>query len=90
MTAYGRRHMTENYRCNYGLNPDYRATFNLSELPITVLNKDGEMRVVELRAHPYFVATLFLPQLNSTPQQAHPLITQFIIEAQAFRENQML
>ncbi len=33
--------------------------------------------MVELPAHPFFVATLFLPQLRSAPGRPHPLLAGF-------------
>jgi len=35
---------------------------------------EGEIRIVELPSHPFFLATLFLPQTRSTAGRPHPLI----------------
>ena len=35
---------------------------------------EGEIRIVELPEHPFFMATLFLPQARSTAASPHPLI----------------
>jgi CTP synthase (UTP-ammonia lyase) len=35
---------------------------------------EGEIRIVELPGHPFFVATLFLPQARSTADRPHPLL----------------
>jgi CTP synthase (UTP-ammonia lyase) len=37
----------------------------------------SEARVIELRDHPFFLATLFVPQANSNPERPHPLIQAF-------------
>lgn len=34
----------------------------------------GEIRVVELPDHPFFLATLFLPQARSSAAAPHPLL----------------
>ena len=34
----------------------------------------GEIRIVELADHPFFIATLFLPQTRSTAASPHPVI----------------
>jgi CTP synthase (UTP-ammonia lyase) len=44
----------------------------------------GEARAVELYAHPFFVATLFQPQLSSSPDKPHPLVTAFVKAAAEF------
>ena len=34
---------------------------------VSGLGGDGEIRIVELPGHPFFLATLFLPQTGSAP-----------------------
>jgi len=43
-------------------------------LTISGTDQDGEPRVIELAGHPFFVATLYVPQMQSRPGQAHPLV----------------
>jgi CTP synthase (UTP-ammonia lyase) len=38
----------------------------------------GEPRILELPTHPFFIGTLFVPQMRSTPQQPHPLFEAFL------------
>jgi CTP synthase (UTP-ammonia lyase) len=45
----------------------------------------GNARIVELVSHPFFVATLFLPQLSSEPGNPHPVIVAFLKAAMAFQ-----
>jgi CTP synthase (UTP-ammonia lyase) len=75
---YGQREVMEEFSCNFGLNPHYRARFEASELRIAGMDADGEVRIVELARHPFFLATLFLPQLRSSAEQPHPLITAYL------------
>lgn len=49
---------------------------------------DGEIRIVELRGHPFFVATLFLPQLTSRPGVPHPLVVAYLKAALDARSRQ--
>lgn len=44
---------------------------------ITGKDEKGEARIVELRSHPFFAGTLFVPQARSKPQNPHPLILAF-------------
>ena len=50
-------------------------------------DKEGEIRILELRDHLFFVATLFVPQTRSLADRPHPLVTAFIrIVAERGRE----
>jgi CTP synthase (UTP-ammonia lyase) len=71
---YGVGVATEDYYCNYGVNPDYRSRLERGGLRVSGLGEDGEIRIVELPDHPFFVATLFLPQARSTRPNPHPLL----------------
>jgi CTP synthase (UTP-ammonia lyase) len=76
--AYGQGECTEQYRCNYGLNPAYKDVLDHGGLQISGVGSAGEVRLVELPRHRYFIATLFLPQLSSTSISPHPLITAYL------------
>jgi CTP synthase (UTP-ammonia lyase) len=41
----------------------------------------GEVRIVELDGHPFYVATLFQPELAEPTEVPHPLIKEFVREA---------
>jgi CTP synthase (UTP-ammonia lyase) len=47
-------------------------------LNITGSDSEGEVRVIELPSHPFFIGTLFVPQAQSTPEVPHPLVTAFL------------
>jgi CTP synthase (UTP-ammonia lyase) len=72
---YGQTAVTEEFACNYGLNPHYREHFHNSGLSIVGTDADDEVRMIELPKHPFFLATLFLPQIRSSAERPHPLIT---------------
>jgi CTP synthase (UTP-ammonia lyase) len=71
---YGATQVVEDYYCNYGVNPDYDRLLERHGLCISGRGETGEIRIVELPAHPFFLATLFLPQARSVPSAPHPLI----------------
>jgi len=71
---YGVDEAAEDYYCNYGVNPDYRLRLEASGLRVSGVGGEGEIRIVELLEHPFFVATLFLPQARSTEPRPHPLL----------------
>ena len=84
--AYGREEVSEEFRCNFGLNPSYRATILSAPLRVAGVDANGEVRVVELANHRFFVATLFLPQLSSTPTAPHPLVVAYLRAAVVFHD----
>ncbi len=69
---------TEKYYCHFGLNLDYYARFNDAGFKIVGSDKLKEARIMELKNHPFFIATLFVPQDNSTPDNPHKLVTAFL------------
>jgi len=71
---YGRTATSEDYYCNYGLNAEYRARLERAGLRVSGVGTDGEVRLVELPGHAFFVATLFLPQSRSVAGAPHPLL----------------
>jgi CTP synthase (UTP-ammonia lyase) len=82
--AYGSE-AVEQFRCNYGLNSAYRDQLFGGALRIAGVGPQGEVRIVELSDHRFFVATLFLPQLASTREKPHPLIVAYLQAALAYR-----
>jgi CTP synthase (UTP-ammonia lyase) len=71
---YGRHTVEEDYYCNYGLNAEYRARLERAGLRVSGTGADGEVRLIELPGHPFFVGTLFLPQSRSAPGAPHPVL----------------
>jgi CTP synthase (UTP-ammonia lyase) len=69
--------VVEDYYCNYGLNPSYLPRLRQAGLSVSGFGEDGEVRIVELPGHPFFLATLFLPQARSTAARPHPLLLGF-------------
>lgn len=82
---YGRSETEEEYYCNFGLNPEYEKAIDESGLKISGRDEQGEARVVELRSHPFFIATLFVPSLTSTPESPHPVVTALVRAAASGR-----
>jgi CTP synthase (UTP-ammonia lyase) len=82
--AYGQDEVVELFRCGYGLNPAYRDRMvATARLTVSGMDASGEVRVVELPDHPFFVATLFLPQHSSQAGAPHPLIVAYLKAAEA-------
>jgi CTP synthase (UTP-ammonia lyase) len=75
----------EQYYCNFGLNPDYREQLDAAGFRITGVDADGDARMFELDDHPFYVATLFVPQMRSSPGRPHPVVTAFVAAEAAVR-----
>jgi CTP synthase (UTP-ammonia lyase) len=65
---------TERYLCSYGLNPAYLDLLVGHGLRVSGVDTDGQPRVIELPGHPFFLATLFQPELAPDADQPHPII----------------
>jgi CTP synthase (UTP-ammonia lyase) len=83
--AYGIQQASEQFACNYGLNPNYHELLFQGDLKATGYGPDGEVRLLELVTHPFYIGTLFLPQVTSTPERPHPLILAFMEAAKNSR-----
>lgn len=68
----------EQYYCNFGVNPECVSLIRSGQLQVTGSDSEGEVRVVELPNHPFFIGTLFVPQVRSTSEMPHPLVTAFL------------
>ncbi|MFI9048274.1 hypothetical protein [Streptomyces sp. NPDC053427] len=63
------------YHCNYGPNPQHLDLLREHGLTFTGIDESGDIRIAELPTHPFFLATLFQPELDGNGTRAHPLIT---------------
>jgi len=71
---YGETEASERYYCNFGLNPEHQRLLDDGGLRVVGVDQDGEARVLELPDHRFYLATLFVPQLSSSPGSPHPLV----------------
>jgi CTP synthase (UTP-ammonia lyase) len=77
-SIFKRKKISEKYYCNFGLNPDYQDLLHAHGLRLVGTDVHKEARILELTNHPFFIATLFVPQDNSSAQKPHKLITAFL------------
>ena len=83
--AYGKEVVVEHFNCNYGLNENYRNDISTRGLNIVGTDTNGAARIIELDKHRFFIATLFLPQISSSPNAPHPLIVSYLKAAASFQ-----
>jgi CTP synthase (UTP-ammonia lyase) len=68
----------EGYHCSYGINPRFADRLASGPLRVTGTDPAGDIRIVELVGHPFFVATLFQPERSALKGDSHPLIVEFV------------
>ena len=79
--AYGKPESVEEYHCSFGLNGRYRRLLEGHGLFVTAIDDQHEIRAVELDGHPFFVATLFQPELHP----GAPLVQALVAECERRR-----
>ena len=77
-TFYSKDVITEEFFCNFELNPDFEWCSIEAGFPIAARGPQGEVRAIESPTHRFFIATLFQPQLSSRPDNPHPLVLAFV------------
>ena len=83
---YRRDMAQEEYLCNYEANLEFESKLQEAGLVIGARGSHSEMRAVELRNHPFYLATLFQPHLTSTAAQPHPVVVAFLEAAIHFHD----
>lgn len=75
---YGYHRVTEQYYCNFGVNPEKINLLKSGPLRISGSDEEGEVRVIEHPDLDFFIGTLFVPQVKSKPNNPHPLVNAFL------------
>lgn len=79
---YGQETIYERHRHRYEVNNDYRDLLSRSGMTLSGLSPDGRIvEMVELKDHPFFIATQAHPELKSRPNRPHPLFKGLIAAA---------
>ena len=85
--TYGADEIVERHRHRYEFNNNYRQVLEEHGLVFSGMSADGSLvEMIELKAHPWFLACQFHPEFTSRPRQGHPLFSSFIRAARAYHE----
>jgi CTP synthase len=77
--AYGAPEIQERHRHRYEFNNAYRDRLAENGFVASGTSPDGSLvEIIEVPAHPWFVAVQFHPEFQSKPTAAHPLFRDFI------------
>lgn len=79
---YGEKTIHERHRHRYEVNNDYRSALKDAGMTLSGLSPDGRIvEMIELKSHPFFLATQGHPELKSRPNRPHPLFRGFVAAA---------
>ncbi|MEV6957339.1 hypothetical protein [Streptomyces sp. NPDC051183] len=76
-SVLGAEQSMEHYHCNYGPEPRHLPTLTEHGLRLSGHDEDGQVRIAELPGHPFFLATLFQPELSGDGTRPHPIVRAF-------------
>jgi CTP synthase len=77
--AYRTEMIQERHRHRFEFNNEYMEAFETAGLVCTGINPDNHLvEIIELKNHPYFVASQFHPEYKSTVLNPHPLFVAFV------------
>lgn len=77
--VYGKESIFERHRHRYEVNNDYREELVKNGCILSGISPDGQIvEMIELKDHPWFIATQAHPELKSRPNRPHPLFDGFI------------
>jgi CTP synthase len=80
--AYGDELVYERHRHRFEFNNEYREVLGEAGLVFSGLSPNGRLvEIIEMRDHPWFVASQFHPEFRSRPQRPHPLFRDFVAAA---------
>jgi CTP synthase (UTP-ammonia lyase) len=74
----GARRTVERYHCSYGLDRAYTGVLTRHGVRFTGHDDAGEPRIAELPEHPFYLATLFQPELAGDGTEVHPIVRAFL------------
>ena len=84
---YGEKVIEERHRHRYEVNNEYRDVLTENGMQLCGISPDGRIvEMIELKDHPWFIATQAHPEFKSRPNKPHPLFKGFV-QAALEREN---
>jgi CTP synthase (UTP-ammonia lyase) len=75
---YQKNKIEEKFRCEYGLSEEAQGLVKKSKMQITGRDDNNQVTIIEIIDHPFFIGTLFQPQLSSKSGDSHPLLNAFL------------
>jgi CTP synthase len=77
--VYGTLEISERHRHRYEFNNKYRAQMEAAGFCVSGTSPDGALvEMIEVKGHPFYIASQFHPEFLSKPTRPHPLFEGFI------------
>ncbi|WP_221050727.1 CTP synthase [Shewanella carassii] len=88
--AYKSNTCIERHRHRYEVNNAFRERLEKAGLVFSGLSSDRKLvEMIEIPAHPWFVAGQFHPEFTSTPRDGHPLFEGFVAAASTYQKRNL-
>ncbi|XMB71617.1 CTP synthase [Mycoplasmatota bacterium WC30] len=77
--AYGKSRIQERHRHRYEFNNKFMKIFKENGMIFSGINPEQNLaEIIELKEHPFFIATQFHPEFLSRPDKPHPIFSKYI------------
>ena len=77
--VYNSNLIEERHRHRYEVNNYYRDDLESAGMTLSGISPDGRIvEMIELKSHPWFIATQAHPEFKSRPNRPHPLFKGFV------------
>ncbi|MBA0050870.1 hypothetical protein E0L36_08175 [Streptomyces sp. AJS327] len=80
---YEATEVEEVFHCEYGLTDTFMNAANQGALRLSAWDADGAARALEITGHPFFLGSLFQPELSSAPGSEHVILRAFLAAVHA-------
>jgi len=77
---YNATQISERHRNRYELNPEYLEDMQSAGLTVSAKSANHP-EILELAAHPYYIACAYHPEFKSRPNKPHPIFQNFVSTA---------
>ena len=87
LELFGKKEIQERHRHRYEVNNEYRDVLTENGMKLCGISPDGRIvEMIELKDHPWFIATQAHPEFKSRPNKPHPLFKGFIEAALKYED----
>ncbi len=77
--AYKHKYISERHRHRYELNNEFKDVLENKGMIMAGINQERDLvEIIEIKEHPFFIASQFHPEFKSRPLKPHPLFREFI------------
>jgi CTP synthase (UTP-ammonia lyase) len=82
---YENAEITEKYNCSMELNKAFQYQLDRNGFRVIGVDNEDEARIITIPGKRFYLATLFQPQLSSSPERPHPMILAYLRVVKEFK-----